>query len=325
MTVKSTAILMAPAFAYLVYVQFRDEWRSRLSQVMATGAIIGIVWAIGNLTRHQYWGAAGGGYATLRPWLIDSPLQFFMNFVGIFGSPTKGLFVFAPLLLFSLFAFERIVRSQRDLAVYAFLVAATNASFIAMLVVSADEVWGTRYMHVIIAPLVLCIGAAWPQFEWRKHIPLMMLVALGIVISFLGSFFFYGMRHWALFDRGHNTMEWLNGDPKWNEVTFAAREFRQWRKGCPPFPWTSSHIWVWTAPPDALPWKTIDLARYCEPQALLVASWRHSPDAPGRRLLRVNQGGLLVGLISLIVVLLRTVQETRNTRVKLPAEGGFEV
>jgi hypothetical protein len=325
MTVKSTGIVMGPAFAYLVYVQFRGEWRSRLSQLMVTGATIGVIWAVGDLTRRQYWGPVGGGYAQLRQWLIDSPLQFFMNLIGIFGSPTKGLFVFAPLLLFSLYAVQRMIRSQRDLALFTFLVVGTNVGFIAMLIVSADEVWGTRYMHVIIAPLVLCIGAAWPQFEWKKHTLLVMLIGIGMVISFLGSFLYYGTKHWALFDSGQNTMEWLNGDPKWNEVTFAAREFRQWRKGCPPFPWTNSHIWVWEPPPGAQPWKTLDLAQYCQPQSLLITAWRHPPDALGRKLLRVNQGGLLVGLISLIVVVLRTVKETRNTRIKVPAKGEIEV
>jgi hypothetical protein len=262
----------------------------------------------------------------LRGWLIDSPLQFYTNLIGIFGSPTKGLFVYAPILLFSAFAIARAVRAQRDVAFFSLLVVATNVGLVAMLIVSADEVWGTRYMHVTIAPLVLCIGAAWPRFEWKKHVPLVMLIAIGMVISFLGSFFYYGIKQSAQFDSGHNTMEWLNGDPKWSEVLFAAREFRQWRNGCPPFPWTNTHIWVWEAPPGAQPWKTIDLARYCRPQSALVIAWRVPPsDDLGRRLLRVNQAGLFVGLTLLIVVVVRTVGETRPDRIKEPEKSEIEV
>jgi hypothetical protein len=324
MTVKSTGAVMAPVFAYLVYLQFRGEWRSRLGQIIATGAVIGVIRMIGDLTTRQYWAPFGGGYSHLRGWLIESPLQFYMNLIGIFGSPTKGLFVYAPILLFSVYALARAIRLQRDLAFFSLLVVATNVGLVAMLIVSADEVWGTRYMHVLIAPLVLCIGAAWPQFEWKKHIPLVMLIAIGMVISFLGSFFYYGIKQWAQFDSGQNTMEWLNGDPKWNEVTFAAREFRQWRKGCPPFPWTNTHIWVWEAPPGAQPWKTLDLAQYCQPQSPLVTSMRFTPDDATRRVLRVNKGGLIVGLILLIVVGVRTVKETGMTRIKVPSKGELE-
>ena len=47
LTVKSTGIVLWPALAYLVYVQFRNDWRSRRAQVLIVVLVIGGVWALG--------------------------------------------------------------------------------------------------------------------------------------------------------------------------------------------------------------------------------------------------------------------------------------
>src|SRR5262249_5349014 len=149
------------------------------------------------------------------------------------------------------------------MTIFTLLVTGFMTMLISTLLVTADEVWGTRYMHVAIAPLLLCIGAAWPRLNWRTYVPVAALGALGVAISLLGAFYYYRSRGSAMYAGGQNTMEWIAGDSVWNEVAFDARAFNVWVEGCTEAsPWTPKHIWVWELPPGTPPWKTIDMRTY---------------------------------------------------------------
>ena len=110
------------------------------------------------------------------------------------------------------------------------LVTACTAGFISLLIVTSDEVWGPRYMHVAIAPLLVCIGAAWPRLDWKIGLPLAVLAIAGLVFSFLGAFSIYGVPSSAMREAGQNTMEWIDGDPVWTGPIFEARLVRAWLK-----------------------------------------------------------------------------------------------
>jgi hypothetical protein len=310
LTMKSTGLVLWPALAYLVYAQFGAEWRNRWKQAVSVMAVMGGVWAAGELGSRLYWAPRGGGYSHLSGWLIDSPLQFFGNMIGVFGSPTKGLLVCAPVLLISLFVIPRALRVNREVTLFALFVTGSTLALVSMLIVSADEVWGMRYMHVTVAPLLLCIGVAWERFEWRRIAVFVPLVVLGISISFLGAFYYYGSRAAALYDGGHNTMQWLFGDPSWGEVAFNSKAFRVWLKGCPSTPWTALHIWVWEPPPGALPWKPVDLQKYCQPQSLLIREWGNPLDGVLLSLFRMCEISLAVGTVALFGGIWTTVSSS---------------
>src|SRR6516225_8449575 len=178
MTIKSTGVTLLPAIAYLVYVQFRDDWRIRRSQMLVLVLIVVGVSALGVWGRNFYWTPMGGGADALRPWLVDSPLQVFSNAIGVFGSPTKGLLVYSPLLIAGLYAVPRAFRGHHDIVIYTSLVTACTLGLLSVLVTASDEVWGCRYLHLAIPLLILCIGAAWPRFRWRREA---WLAVLGIV------------------------------------------------------------------------------------------------------------------------------------------------
>ena len=313
-SVKSTGVVLWPVIGYLIYVQFRGDWREQRSQIMVVGLIIAAIWTLGHWGSNQFWGTRGGGAASIRPWLIDSPLQFFMNVIGVFGSPTKGLFVYAPVLLVSLYAVPRAFRTHRPIAIFALLIAGSTLGFICLLKSPADEVWGCRYMHLAIAPLILCIGAAWPRFSWRQAVPIVALAAVGVVVSFLGAFYYYGARDVAMKDASQHTMEWITGDSIWNPVQFNARLFEIWvsNPGKAPVLWTPEHIWVWAPPPDAPPWKTLNLRDYCQPQSFMVRFWHIPKQGVLLGVFATYVFSFVLGVVLLIWVVVRTVKDQHS-------------
>src|ERR1700730_16035032 len=270
-TLKSTGIVLFPAIAYLIYTQCRDDWRSRSGHLLTLLMVVGAMWAVGGFTRNYYWEPKGGGFNSLRTWLTDSPLQLFTNVIGLFGSPTKGLFVYAPILLVAFYAIPQAFRTHRQTVIYTLLVVGSTLALLAPLTTPVDETWGPRYFHTSIPLLLLCVGAARPCFRWRRDIPLVALAALGILISFLGAFYYYGVQDIAAARAGQNTIEWITGDPDWNHVIFNARLFRTWRDGRTGTAfWTPKHTWVWQPPAGAQEWKSLDLRDFCQPQSFMV-------------------------------------------------------
>jgi D-glycero-D-manno-heptose 1,7-bisphosphate phosphatase len=301
LTVKATGVIMWPAIAYLFYVQFRDDWKQRWRQLLTLSAIVIAFCAINVVLRNFYWNPQGGSASLLKGWVIQSAFQIFTNVVGLFGSPAKGLFIFAPILILIVWAIPKAFRANRDLAVFASLVLICTIGFLSILNYTTDETWGSRYLHVTIAPLIVCIGAAWPRLTWRVHLPFVVLALVGVVISFLGAFFYYGARGSASHDARLNTMEWLTSDNVWNEVTFSALLFQVWwQGGSNPVPWTPNHLWVWTPPADVPAWQSIDLRKYAEPQSMLFYYWRRPDVDPVQRSwLRLYFASLPLGLLML--------------------------
>ena len=249
-----------PAVAYLIYVQFRLHWRARLPQLITVVSAIAAIWAANAWFRAFYWSTLGGALKPQWALLIDSPVYFFTYWIGLFGSPTKGLFVFCPVLLLSIYAIPEALRTHRRTAIFVVLLVVSMASSLALLRTYADEVWGPRYLHTVVAPLLLCIGIARPGFRWARDAFLLALAAIGAIVSFLGSLYSYGVWHLAATRASQNTLEWLQGDAVWNPIRFNARLFDTWIHGganAPPSLWTPNHIWMYyPAPADMPAWKT---------------------------------------------------------------------
>jgi hypothetical protein len=312
-TLKSTGIVLFPAIAYAVYVQFRDNWRSRRAQLLTVLVVTGAIWAIGVVTRNYYWGPKGGGANNLRTWLTDSPLQLFTNVIGLFGSPTKGLFVYAPVLLVTVYAVPRAFRTHRAMVAFALLVVGGTLALLAPLSTPVDETWGPRYFHTSVPLLILCIGAAWPRFRWRRDIPLLALAVLGLLISFLGSFYYYGLQDIAATRAGQNTIEWITGDVDWNHITLNARLFRVWRDGgTGPVWWTPKHTWVWHPPAGAQEWKSIDLRELCQPQSFMLRFWNAPKPGVVLVVFRIYVTWLILGVGCLSLAVMRTLMEHRR-------------
>jgi hypothetical protein len=282
--------------------------------------VIGTVWVIGAVGRNHYWGPKGGGVNNLRTWLTDSPFQLFTNVIGLFGSPTKGLFVYAPVLLVTLYAIPQAFRTHRPTVIYTLLVVGGTLALLAPLRTPTDETWGPRYFHTAIPLFLLCVGAAWPCFRWRRDTPLVALAALGLLISFLGAFYYYGVQDIVAARAGQNTIEWISGDPDWNHVTFNARLFRiWWNGGTGPVLWSPNHIWVWSPPVGAQEWKSVDLRDFCQPQSFMVRFWNAPKPGVVLTVFRIYVRSLILGLMCLTLAMLRTLIEHRVSPGKLAA------
>jgi hypothetical protein len=327
MSVKSTGVTLLPAILYLVYVQFREDWRARPLKIGVLVVIVAVIGTLAFVGRSFFWTPRGGGANALRPWLTLSPLQIFSNAVGVFGSPTKGLLVYAPVLIACLYAVPRAFRLHRDLVIYSLLVTVCTLGLISLLTSPSDEVWGCRYMHVAIAPLILCIGSAWPRFCWRKQAPIVILALVGVAVSFLGAFYYYGVRDFAMRDASQNTMEWIAGDSVWNAVEFNAKLFQVWLSDSSKVPvlWTPKHVWVWSAPPDATPWKTINLHDYCQPQSFMIRFWHAPKSGVVLRIFMTYLCSLILGVLLLVLLALLSIKEQYADDTKQLMLNGIEL
>jgi hypothetical protein len=138
------------------------------------------------------------------------------------------------------------------------------------------------------------------------------LAALGLFISFLGAFYYYGLQDIAAAHAGQNTIEWITGDTDWNHVTFNARLFRIWREGgTGPVLWTPKHTWVWRPPAGAQEWKSIDLRDFCQPQSFVVRFWNAPKPGVVLVVFRMYVTSLILGLVFLTGAVLRTLKEYR--------------
>jgi hypothetical protein len=277
------------------------------------------IWAINVAGWRYFWRPAGGGPEAFKQWMVHSSFQVFTNVIGLFGSSQKGFFVFAPVLLFCFYAVPRVIHTHRQIVIFGLLVTASIVGLLSLLIVTADELWGPRFMHVAVAPLLVIIAAACPRFQWRRDVVLLFLSALGLVISFLGVFTYYGARPTAAATAAQNTMEWLDGDTVWNEVEFNARVFRIWWKGGDqPVMWTPTHVWAWSPPPGAMAWKAVNLRDYSDPQAFLLYYWKLPLDGGNLVIFRVCWISLLVGPLLLLWVIGRTLKRPREDVIAKP-------
>jgi hypothetical protein len=323
---KSTGIVLFPAVLFLLYLQFRAKRRGLAAVALGS---IALIWTANAICRTQYWTALGGAFRNVRPLLIDSPFLFFANVIGMFGSPNKGLFIFAPPLLFSVYAVPKAWRAHRDITTFALLAVGGVVAGFAFLRFFADETWGPRYLHSCVAPLLLVIGASRRRFSLRRDALLVPLTALGIGVSFFGTLYYYGILHRAAVETGQNTAEQLNGDPVLNQVRFNARLFAVWLKHSPAqVSWTPRHLWIYSRPPELPPDKNVDLNRFSQPQAFIVRHWGVPRPAPLSVVFAVLIGFAVIGPLLLtaagILIWTGRVRDLNTTSkpAPLPAASG---
>ncbi len=303
---KSNGLFLLPALGFLVcaylwrdwrnyralFGVFRQEWAKALCLVLM---ILAFYW-IGSYSRALYWQRHGSLMDFVyRNVLIESPLTFVLNLWGQLFSRNKGLVFFAPVAVIGLL-FSRIsFRIAPQLTVFAWLVLAGSAGSLSLLVPWEDEVWGPRYLHTAVAPLILCLAAALrvARLNLPEKATLVAAMTIGLAISSLGSLFYYGQLHRAASDAGQATLENFLNDPRFNHPHFNFK-LLQIRFFSRAEQWPKPARWWFEKPPDAPAARAVNLRDYAEPQPIIL-----NP-AKGHRLAGFMKIVLLMGTTLLV-------------------------
>ncbi len=302
-SVKASGTFLAPAILFLIgcyYWRYSfQQLRQIMPKLLVTVAIILVVYFTNSALRSLFYVSIGGQGQFFKTWLVSGPTAFLLQVVGFFGSPNKGLIVYAPIVLLSFLAFSALVKKRRALALFALLVLGGLVGGHALQKGYTDETWGPRYLLGAIAPLILCIGATRKRLRLQTAAPVLTLAALGFYVSFLGVFFWYGVQQRAAIDVSQSTLETLQGDTVWNPILLDQRLFSYYLHGGQRF-WAPDHVWWFAKPPDAPAVRDVDLAHYAIPQSFLFRFWREPLHGGLRRLWCFYLACLPVGLLLLV-------------------------
>lgn len=282
-SVKSTALFLVPAVAFLLLHFFAKNRPGRALQLAAAvGLVIGML-GLNAWTRSGYWNAGGGTRGFLDEWMVVDALAWALNGIALLGAPGKGLIVYAPVALIAASRIPLAWEVRRDIVIFAILTLAGLVSGFALFDIWSEETWGPRYLHSAIAPLLMIVAASplSPKATLLDRAPLFVTACLGFIISFLGAIYSYGAVHLVALDAGRSTLETIQTDPAWNHVKFNARLLRVWvtTPGDHHAVWTPGPTWYYEKPEWAAEPKALYLTGYSTPQPMLVRRWGESSNA----------------------------------------------
>jgi hypothetical protein len=287
--VKLNGLTLAPAVGFLILCYFYEEgtgfvkslllhWR----KVIAVALIVAGVYVLNAHIQTIYF--TNQGFTVSRfdayftGWLVDSPVTFALHVFSYFCSPNKGLFIYAPVVILCLASLYKGYRTNPRIVIFTGLTLAGMVGGFALTYLWGEETWGPRYLHQSVAPLIICFALTRKAiaFRLRREIPLIVLAVIGFAVSFLGSFFYYGSLNSALHQSSQSTLEGIQYDVTYNHIRFNSKLLHLWLRGrdAPSEQWPPAHHWLYTPPPDAQPFKTVDLKVYASPQPALISRFR---------------------------------------------------
>jgi hypothetical protein len=179
------------------------SWRREPRQLIPilTGAALGFAPWVGVMLLYNW--ARWGSVLALGP----KPTSEFAakTWIGVFGmflSPGKSIFLYAPPLLLTLFALPALLRKHRDLLL-AMLLTVGPVVYVSASVMfwTGDYAWGPRYL-VFAVPVMLLPGVmvfdeklraarGWARHGLRGLLGAVM--AVGIFVQVLGSAFYWDL------------------------------------------------------------------------------------------------------------------------------------
>jgi len=202
------AILAAALGAYGLY------WAGRRSVLLvAAAAAPAVLVLVYNVT---VVGAIGGGYELIarRAFVVGDVAS---GLAGLLFSPTRGLFVFSPFLLFLVLAWRH---APRDAAGRGLTLAVAAAAAVQILLYALVEwrgglSWGPRFMTDLLPLLVWLLAPVVAALERPGRVCFVTAVAVAIAIETVGAFTYTGVTDHAIFavdgpDRLRAAWNWHN-------------------------------------------------------------------------------------------------------------------
>ncbi len=321
---KLTGLYLLPAVAYLGFCYFSvpvsEPKARRIRQIVISVSFVVVTFGLNYYLKSIYWFQfPGGSIEYFINVLVDSPLAALAQAFSFFGSANKSLLLFAPVVVLSLFRLPRAYRAQPRLVIFALLVLCGLAGGYSLVTVWAEETWGPRYLHSVIAPLVICLAATHPLREPHGRKKLALAAALGLLVNLPGALVAYTGLHLAATNSSRSTLTALQYDPTFNHVRFNYRLLGLWMAAKfggakQPALWPPPQAWWFAKPADAPPDKAVDLREWATPQAVLLRGWMPTMNISPRqhlliRLLLGGSLGLSLTLFGWLNALLRRAEE----------------
>lgn len=191
----SDSLLLLPVIAYVIAA---SNWRGRLSYLsVAVICSIPVVWY--NI---YHFGNLFGGYGGLLSWFGFDPDRV-VSFLGLLISPSRGLLVYTPVILLSLFGYYEL-RKLPDTRIRQFLYLAGVSVLLEILVYSSFDVWwagwsyGPRFLTGSLPVLAIFMGIYLHTFlngktDRKKKLQVVIitvLLAWSILVQITGAFYY---------------------------------------------------------------------------------------------------------------------------------------
>jgi 4-amino-4-deoxy-L-arabinose transferase-like glycosyltransferase len=182
------------AAAVVAYVLHRDLWRGLRAAAWCGAAVLPFV-------AYNVWtfGALEGGYAGMHAafeadgWTGTWSTPLAQGLAGVLVSPSRGLFVYSPILLLALLGLGPALRREQWL--FGYLAAGIAAS---LLILAKYSVWfggasfGPRLCTEFMPALALFLAPAWQRLEGHTSLKVAatLFLAISIGIQAIGAFYY---------------------------------------------------------------------------------------------------------------------------------------
>jgi len=178
-------------FAVLLFIYVVHHHRALMLRFALFPMILGALLLTYNV---YYFGSLTGGYSYdthFKQWL---PYPRWEAFLGLLVSPSRGLFIYSPVLLFAFVGLASTLYHRRDL----FLAYMAVATVLTILFYSTWHIWDARFSYSyrflvdLLPGLCLLLSTIWERifkFTWMKTL-FVASVVFSVCIQIIGAFFY---------------------------------------------------------------------------------------------------------------------------------------
>lgn len=223
----TTGLMVVPMGVYLVARVWPHERVGGV--VLAAGATgLGMVPGAALLALTNWWryGApTDAGYESVP---LDFPIA--EGLYGLFLSPGKSVFLYAPLALVGLISVAFTPPKVRKEVLFLASFGLLNAVFFArFLHWHGDHSWGPRYLILSVPFFILPVAAVVDRGGWRRGV--IAAIAIGVVPSSLGTVMYFNQYfeivadriEWTMTEEGPSLWRPMHFDPYWSPLAGHAR------------------------------------------------------------------------------------------------------
>ena len=220
---KETGLLALPA----LFLLFAETWRARPDRKplawLAFGIPIAASLCVFAMTRREGVEALLG--TSLNSSAADGGWQVLFGMWGQLASPNKGIVFYSPAVILALAAWPDLNRRAAPVARWVLVLAVSTIAGMGTRSFWAEETWGPRYDHVLIAPLLLSLAAAdvRPGLLRFWKAAWVLAAALGGYVAVVGLLFWYGHLFGVMERARASELSRIQYDPTWNPIEFHSR------------------------------------------------------------------------------------------------------